>query len=196
MNQWLEALLLQRTRVQFLAPTWLLATTLNASSRGSDILFWFLHPSGIHMGYMHVYAHRTLIPIDLEHMNCIVKYTEHLFKSRLTVSYKKPGLCWLMGPCKGRACSDVGMILGFSKAVYLISLHWPLCDPILLFAPCLVPDPGGSDDAAHLHEQLPAVQWDQRESGPALCSLHRDPRSKRPVYQVSPDDCQGRREIH
>ena len=76
-----------------------------------------------------------------------------------------------------------------------VTLTLPFLWPCLC-ALALASDPGSRHDAAHLHEQLPAVQWDQRAGCPALCPLYRDSRSKCPVHQVPADDCQGWREIH
>lgn len=88
------------------------------------------------------------------------------------------------------------------KMLMLHSHHLGRLDSPLSFLfkfPRLCPslsDPRSSHHAAHLHEQLPAVQWDQRASGAALCPLHGDSRPTRPVPQVLADHREGREQVH
>ena len=60
----------------------------------------------------------------------------------------------------------------------------------------LILDLRGHHHAAYLHEQLPAVQWDQWAGGSALCPLHWNPRPQRAVPQVLADYCQSREQVH
>lgn len=57
-------------------------------------------------------------------------------------------------------------------------------------------DPGGHHHAAHLHEQLPAVQRDERARRAALRPLHGDPRQTRAVPEVPADHRQSREQIY
>lgn len=59
----------------------------------------------------------------------------------------------------------------------------------------LLAAPGGRDHAAHLHEQLPPVQWAQRAGGTALCTLRGDTWPPRPVPALPADCGEGRWEI-
>ena len=67
-------------------------------------------------------------------------------------------------------------------------------DQSSLFFFCL--DFGSHHHAAHLHEQLPAVQRDQWTCGSALCPLHRNTRPQRPIPQVLTDYRQSREQVH
>lgn len=56
---------------------------------------------------------------------------------------------------------------------------------------CFSPAAGSWDDAPHLYEQLPAVQWDQWAGGPSFCPLHRNARKTCSVPQVFANHCEG-----
>lgn len=93
--------------------------------------------------------------------------------------------CWHTFGCPLSSSATAVWFLLMNDSVCRLSERYHLHNS------CFSPAAGSWDDAPHLYEQLPAVQWDQWAGGPSFCPLHRNARKTCSVPQVFANHCEG-----